>query len=160
MICGSDDFILPQWGLDAKNILSDYRKDCRYDILGMGIWNVYNVPTHEMISCNYRSRTDPIGAGRIIRATLLNECNWQIFPTVGGVGCDAYSFGVMKKHITGRVGKLFNRVLSVKGGWPCMDSWFQICKAESLDVECIDAMETAQYLKMNFPKIDFEKYAL
>lgn len=160
MIVGSDDFILPTWGPDAKEIFSDYRKDWRYDVLGMGVWNVYNAPTREMISCNYRTRNDPIGAGRVIRSSVLDGCGWQIFPTVGGIGCDAYSFDILKKHLKGRVGKSFNRVLSVKGTWRCMDTWSQICRAESLEIDCIDAMETAQYLKMNFPKIDFEKYAV
>jgi hypothetical protein len=159
LICGSDDFIAPTWVADAMHILSDYRKDDRYHILGMGMWNVYNAPTQQMVQCNYKYRNDPIGAGRIIRKSVLDAWNWQIFPTTGGIGCDKYSFDVMKPHCKGRIGKSFNRVLCVKGNWPCMDTWEQILNADSLDITPVDAMETAQYLKLNYPNIDFGKYA-
>lgn len=160
LICGSDDLIVPAWGSVASDILSDYRQDSRYDIVGLNRWYVLNAPTNQMISCSYKTRRDPIGAGRIIRKELLDKCGWQIFPRVSGIGCDGYSFEILKKHCTGRICEMQHMLVSVKGTWPCLDTWDQMVNAQSLNVEFVSAEDTVKFLKGNFPKIDFRKYAV
>lgn len=144
LICGSDDLI-------GNDYLDDY---CNMKVAGVGSWYVYNPLEPFCITCSYKVRKDPLGAGRVIPAHRLRQYNWDIFPYESGVGCDGYSY----LRTAGNKGwdNLGRVVLSVKGDWDMIDTWDMLCKATSLDVSIVNYWN--DFLENNFPHIDFEKY--
>lgn len=151
LICGSDDLLRHDW---VKEI--SQKED---DLVGVNFWYVYNPILDELILISYSNiRNDPVGAGRIFRKGILDAADWQIFPTEGGIGCDRYSYSIVLKH-GGSVHHYANHssLLCVKGDWVMMDSWEQLLAADSLEIfQCIDSKD--DFLKKDFPLIDFDKY--
>jgi len=157
LICGSDDLLRHDWVETVSN-----KKMCDetpYDLTGVNFWYVYNPIVDQLVLLSYRAiRNDPIGAGRIFRKRILDFADWQIFPTEGGVGCDRYSYSIVRRY-DGSVHHYVNeaKLLCVKGDWIMLDTWEQLLAAESLEVfHCPDSKD--DFLKENFPLIDFDKY--
>jgi len=157
LICGSDDLISDGWVLDYINC--KYVSVKKTVLYGTREWYVYNALTDEMITCNYRTREDVIGAGRIISKELLDLLDWQIFPTEGGIGCDLYSYNKMIKHdiyqMTARYDKI---LLCVKAAWHCLDSWQQLLSAQSLNISWVHEDEKQRILNNVFLNVDFGRY--
>ena len=152
LICGSDDLIpvgyVDIFKKDPENIL----------LAGTNHWFVLNPIKNELIRCYYRTeqRSDPIGAGRIISKEALGRCDWQIFPREGGIGCDLYSFRMLRMQADSW--QCFPDILSVKGRWSMLDSWEQLLNAQSVDVDFVYRESAQSYIVNNYPNIDFDKY--
>ena len=146
LIVGSDDLI-------EKDYLDDY---CGEKVAGVGSWYAYNPFNQICISCSYKTRKDPLGAGRIIPAHRLRQYNWDIFPYEGGIGCDGYSY----KRTAGSQGwdNLGKTVLSVKGDWEAIDTWEMLYNSTNLNVKILNREIEACNLLNKFAHIDFGKY--
>ena len=143
LICGSDDLI-------EKDYLDDF---CGIKVAGVGSWYVYNPINEICISCSYKIRKDPLGAGRVIPAHRLRQYNWDIFPYESGVGCDGYSY----LRTAGNKGwdNLGKTVLSVKGDWDAIDTWEMLYNSTNLNVKILNREIEACNLLNKFPHIDF-----
>jgi hypothetical protein len=141
LICGSDDLLSSGWVHEH----TDYLENA--DIVGKSSWFVYDVDWRKRLIQTplwwvwYKTRKDPIGAGRLIHRRVLDPVDWQVFPQKPGVACDRHVYDILVAR--GARVKLTNELTdewcySVKGPWEMLDCFGSIMTAESLGKRPID----------------------
>lgn len=96
LINGSDSWLTTNWCAETKDLLHQ-----GYDLIGKTQFYSCKVNPNEKIQVvhrTYKSRQDPVGAGRLISKDILDRLDWKWFPAGRRTGLDGTSFKNMKRR--------------------------------------------------------------
>lgn len=135
IICGSDDILAPDYVEKACTLVRE-----GYDMIGVTSWYVYDQVRKDLWLASYINKcTDfPLGAGKVISASLLSKMKYNVFNQALNKNLDTTSFSEAERH---RVKiKLIRtpEVLSVKGRWATLNPMEKLKVGKNIHMTAVE----------------------
>lgn len=135
MICGSDDFLTPEYIYSAVSMIANGY----YGVVGCDSWKVIEIidGVEKLFSIKYTSKSlnKILGAGRLYSRMFLDSCNWTLFEKRFDRGLDYQGIKLaLQKNVT--IGLCENgAVVSVKGEWAMINPFLKMTESDLIDIE-------------------------
>jgi hypothetical protein len=134
MICGSDDFITPEYMSRAISMSRDYN----FGVVGCNSWMVVEKLENKqrLYSVQYtgKSLNQLLGAGRLYSSGFLEICDWTIFEKRFDKGLDYKGVQLAQKNkVTIGVCEAA-AVVSVKGDWDMINPFSKLASSDFVEV--------------------------
>ena len=157
LICGSDDWLTPNWcEVCAEEIARGY------DLVGKTIWCVAKmIPGNplELYRVQYEKRKDPIGSGRLISKRVLDKLGWNLFPNNKDRYLD-WAAWVNIRAVGGELRLLDERedvwLVCIKSTWETKSTW--ILKPKNAGCGWGEVRDGLNWLQGHLPDAPVEKY--
>lgn len=130
LLTGSDSWLCPKWNAVMSRMIAN-----GFHVVGQSCLHVCYIAPHEapkVLLSSYKTRPDPIGAGRVISRYALDALDWQLYPPGMNKGLDWASYQRLKTvvpetHITTIQECTFPEIFEIKSPlWDTITSFEQI----------------------------------